>query len=339
MRCPSLRELPAPPAGKTGWPWTEESESLPAHMPDGEPWPRISVVTPSFNQARFLEATLRSILLQGYPDLEYFVLDGGSTDGSINIIKKYERWLTHWVSEPDGGQSVAINRGLRLASGLFLTWINSDDMLSRNALVDHASRFGFSPAVVYVGDCVYVDDEDRELSRHRGRVHNFLDLVRIPTVWRASGRRGHIVQPEVLFPRQLTLDVGGVDERNHLSMDFDLWGKFLLAGAMFRYTEIPFARFRIHGDQKTGQGWAMTLSLVGTAVKLVGQAPHLPEKDRQIIVAELAAYEREYWLNTGPLARARLPQRVVLPLRGFYAGLRRRAARLLGRGSRRGVTG
>src|SRR5512144_266396 len=111
MRCPSLQELPRPPRGRTGWPWSEASASLPSSMPDGGTWPRISVVTPSFNQARFLEATLRSVLLQGYPNLEYFVLDGGSTDGSTEIIKKYEPWLTHWVSGADGGQSAAINSG------------------------------------------------------------------------------------------------------------------------------------------------------------------------------------------------------------------------------------
>src|SRR3978361_276846 len=142
MRCPSLQELPPPPPGRTGWPWTEESTAPATYPPDGGRWPRISVVTPSFNQANFLEATLRSVLLQGYPDLEFFVLDGGSRDGSVEIIKKYAPWLTEWVSEPDGGQSAAIGRGLRLASGLFFTWINSDDMLSRDALVTHAQRVG-----------------------------------------------------------------------------------------------------------------------------------------------------------------------------------------------------
>ena len=102
---------------------------MPPRIPDGQSWPRITVVTPSFNQGQFLEATIRSILLQGYPDLEYFVLDGGSTHGSVEIIKKYAPWLSHWVSEPDGGQSAAIDRGLRRGSGLFATWINSDDML------------------------------------------------------------------------------------------------------------------------------------------------------------------------------------------------------------------
>ena len=148
MRSPSLHELPPPPPGRTGWPWTEASAALPARYGRmAGPWPRISVVTPSFNQARFLEATLRSILLQGYPDLEYFVLDGGSTDGSVEIIKKYEPWLTSWVSEPDGGQSAAINRGLRLSSGLFCDL----DQQRRHAVAatrwyDHASRVGFDPA-------------------------------------------------------------------------------------------------------------------------------------------------------------------------------------------------
>jgi glycosyltransferase involved in cell wall biosynthesis len=302
-------------------------------MPDGGVWPRISVVTPSFNQARFLEGTLRSILLQGYPDLEYFVLDGGSTDGSVDVIKKYAQWLTQWVSERDAGQSAAINRGLQLGSGLFATWINSDDMLCCDALVSHAAHVGFRPGVVYVGDCLYIDEQGRLLSVHRGRVHGFEDLVRVSTVWRARGQRGHIVQPEVLFPRQLALDVGGLNVHNHHTMDYELWGEFLLAAAAFQYTHISFGAFRLHGEQKTGHGWAMTQSLINTAVKLVGQAHDIPEHVRLRLVADLRAYEREYWLDTGPLARLRLPQGVVLPLRDMHASWRRRAVEFVRRAS------
>jgi glycosyltransferase involved in cell wall biosynthesis len=294
-------------------------------MPDGGPWPRVSVVTPSFNQARFLEATLRSVLLQGYPDLEYFVLDGGSTDGSVDIIKKYEPWVTQWVSERDGGQSAAINRGLELSSGSFFTWINSDDMLYRDALVSHASRVGFRSDVVYLGDCLYIDEQGHALYLHRGRVHDFEDLVRIRTVWRAHDR-GHIVQPEVLFPRRLALDVGGVDVRNHRTMDYELWGRFLLAGAAFQYTQIPFGMFRLHPAQKTGQSWAQTQALIDAAEKLVMQAPNLPEPTRRSIVADLHAYRGEFWLKTGRLARIGLPESVVLSLRGIQAALRRRTA-------------
>jgi glycosyltransferase involved in cell wall biosynthesis len=304
-------------------------------MADGGAWPRISIVTPSFNQARFLEATIRSILLQGYPNLEYFVLDGGSIDGSVDVIRKYEPWLTAWVSEPDGGQSAAINRGLQLASGTLATWINSDDMLHQHALTTHASRIGFNPAVVYVGDCLYIDDRDRPLNRHRGRVHDFRDLVKIRTVWRASQRRGHIVQPEVLFPRQLAIDVGGLDAANHRTMDYELWGKFLLAGAAFQYTEILFGMFRQHSDQKTAAYWATTQSLVETAIKLVGQAHELQELERATIVADLYDYQRDCWRETGLLARLGLPPGLVISFRNLRDGLRRSTVQFVRRARRR----
>jgi glycosyltransferase involved in cell wall biosynthesis len=300
-------------------------------MPDGTPWPRISVVTPSFNQARFLEATLRSILLQGYPDLELFVMDGGSTDGSVDIIRKYERWITYWVSEPDGGQSAAINRGLTLSSGRFATWINSDDMLYRDALATHASGVGFRPGVVYLGNCLYIDEHDRPLFVHCASVRSFQDLVSIRTVWRASRGRGHIVQPEVLFPLQLAREVGGLDPGKHWAMDYELWGKFLLAGAEFQYTNIPFGIFRLHAEQKTSQAWAATQSLVAAAEHLVAQAAHLSETERRTLLADLRAYEREYWRESGPLARIGLPPNLVLPLRDMHTSLRRRAAGFLGR--------
>jgi glycosyltransferase involved in cell wall biosynthesis len=291
-------------------------------MGDGSAWPRISVITPSFNQANYLEATLRSVLLQGYPNLEYFVMDGGSNDGSVDIIRKYAPWITQWVSERDGGQSAAISRGLHLSTGSFTTWINSDDMLDRNALTSQATQFGFHPGTVYVGDCTYIDDQARRLSLHRGRIHDFDDLVSIRMVWRDRDRRGHIVQPEVLFPRQLTLDVGGPNLSNHHTMDYELWGKFLLAGAAFQYTHIPFGMFRLHGEQKTGQTWATTQSLTAAAIRLVALADHLSDAHRRSIVADLRAYEREYWLATGPLARMGLPPDLVLRLRALRTRVR-----------------
>ena len=129
------RRHPAEPAGHG----RKKADGLPSQTAEGHPWPRISVVTPSFNQGEFIEETIRSILLQGYPNLEYIVMDGGSTDNSVEIIKKYSPWLSYWISEPDAGQSDAINRGLKQASGDFATWINSDDLLCKNALVGHAA--------------------------------------------------------------------------------------------------------------------------------------------------------------------------------------------------------
>ena len=115
MRCPTLIELPPPPSGKTGWPWTEESPRLPDVQPDGSPWPKLGVITAVFNAADFFEESLRSALLQGYPNLEVVVIDGGSTDGTVDIIRRYEPWITHWVSEPDRGQSHATNKGFEAA--------------------------------------------------------------------------------------------------------------------------------------------------------------------------------------------------------------------------------
>src|SRR5438067_1469746 len=139
MKGPTLVELPPPPAGKTGWPWTDETPALQSTRPDGSAWPRISIVTPSYNQGQFIEETIRSVLLQGYPDLEYIIIDGGSQDESVEIIKKYEPWLTYWVSEQDRGQSHAINKGFDRSTGLILGWLNSDDVLLPNALATVAS--------------------------------------------------------------------------------------------------------------------------------------------------------------------------------------------------------
>lgn len=139
MHCPRLSELPPPPAGKTGWPWTVASKRLASGRDNGTVWPRISVVTPSYNQGQFIEETIRSVLLQGYPDLEYMVIDGGSTDGSVEIIKKYSRWLTYWCSEKDRGQAHAINKGLEQATGQIGAYLNSDDCYLPGALA-HVGR-------------------------------------------------------------------------------------------------------------------------------------------------------------------------------------------------------
>lgn len=136
MRCPAIKELPQPPPSKSGWPWDVESTPCPDSRPDGSPWPKISIVTPSLNQAPFIERTIRSVLLQGYPDIEYIIMDGGSTDRSQEIIKKYEKWLTHWRSQPDNGQSNAINKGFGIAGGTIMAWLNSDDHYSPNAFVN-----------------------------------------------------------------------------------------------------------------------------------------------------------------------------------------------------------
>ena len=134
---------------KKGWPWTEEKD--PSIYSGVAALPKISIVTPSFNQGEYIEETIRSVLLQNYPNLEYIVIDGGSTDKTIEIIKKYAQWITYWVSEPDNGQSHALNKGVEKCTGEIFNWINSDDFYSQNALFSIAQAFRQSNGDVVAG--------------------------------------------------------------------------------------------------------------------------------------------------------------------------------------------
>lgn len=210
----SLMNLPEPPPEKTGWPWDEISEPLPETMLDGSSWPKISVVTPSFNQGQFIEETIRSVLLQGYPNLEYIVMDGGSTDGSVDIIKKYEPWLTYWVSETDAGQSAAINKGLNFGTGEIFAWLNSDDFYSPNMLTQAAVYLTLHPEVGMIyGDRNVVDQFSR-----------FVDFQRYFYFFRWQLRyMSGIPQETTFFRAEIFKKAGLLDDKLQYAMDLDLW--------------------------------------------------------------------------------------------------------------------
>jgi glycosyltransferase involved in cell wall biosynthesis len=140
-------EFPSPPSGKTGWPWTFNKRDFPAAMANGQVWPKISIVTPSYNQGRFIEETIRSVLLQGYPNLEYIVIDGGSNDETVEIIRRYDRWISSWTSKPDRGQVDALNQALPRTTGAVMNWLNSDDLLLPGALFAIAELFSLSSGI------------------------------------------------------------------------------------------------------------------------------------------------------------------------------------------------
>lgn len=305
----SLSDLPD--VSKTGWPWTTDIPE-PSSATD---YPRISVVTPSYNQTDFLEATLRSVILQNYPNLEYVVMDGGSTDGSVDIIKKYEPWIDHWVSEPDRGQSHAVNKGFEHCSGDLATFINSDDMLAPGALVEHAETIGYEPDTIYVGDCRVINAEGETLKMHTSQVRSFEDWVDIPNVWRARPEQGHIVQMETLFPLDVYKEVGGLNEDMEYAMDYELWGELLLAGAEIEYTGIEMGQFRKHEAQKTTDGWGHTKSIVRSAIRLVRRHPTWSEAKKREYVNRVKAYQKEQWRSTGRLARIGLPESAVHTIR------------------------
>jgi glycosyltransferase involved in cell wall biosynthesis len=234
-------ELPPAPQDRTGWPWTEATPPLPPTMPNGSPWPKISIVTPSYNQAQFIEETIRSVLLQGYPNLEYIIIDGGSTDGSVEIIKKYEPWLTCWVSEPDRGQSHAINKGFKRSTGDIIAWINSDDYYTKEALKQAALGMDNYPKAGLIhGDGFYCSEDGKIIGR---QVEKQVDLARL--LWYRP-----LVQPSIFFKRKSLEAVGELREDLYYRMDFDI----SIRTAVFfpiQYINFSFSCLRIWPGQKT----------------------------------------------------------------------------------------
>ncbi len=249
MHCSHLSELPAPPNGRTGWPWTEETAPAPAAMPDGEAWPRISIVTPSYNQGQYLEETIRSILLQGYPNLEYLVIDGGSNDQSVEIIRKYAAWINHWESEPDRGAAHAIHKGFGRASADILAWLNSDDIYFPNALQRIACELTRRPdADVISGQCrVWCGKPDDELIGP-SPLRKYKDFLRVGSNWM---QKRLILQPEAFFRKRAYVAVGGLREDISYAFDVDLWMRFARAGFRFESIPVPLANLRLHPAQKT----------------------------------------------------------------------------------------
>ena len=240
----TLNDLPPPPEGRSGWPWTEEGPRMPGTMPDGSPWPPVSIVTPSFNQGEFLEETMRSVLLQGYPNLEYIIIDGGSSDNTLDIIHKYEPCLAYWVSEPDRGQGHAINKGFDKANGQIFAWINSDDY--------------YYPAVIFPVTHIFARDTNIGLVHayeayvgpDSTLIHNTYPCFRnakATTLYSGST----LLQLTCFWRSYCFRAVGGLDERLHYHMDYDLFLK-LSYRYPSTYLQKCIGAFRRYPGQKTG---------------------------------------------------------------------------------------
>jgi glycosyltransferase involved in cell wall biosynthesis len=220
-------------------------------MSDGRRWPRVSIVTPSCNQGRFIEETIRSILLQGYPDLEYILIDASSTDESINILRKYERWLTYWVSEPDRGQAHALKKGFDKARGELLGWTNADDLLARGAVralaevyVRHA-HYG-----IYAGTVENFRHTPSEERREVVGQHNISFMSLLLSTY---AQRPRFHQPGIFFTSHIYQQAGGVDPTYQYRMDYDLLLRMLDKGARTYYLDEVLAYFRKHALSKTGR--------------------------------------------------------------------------------------
>lgn len=220
MKPLTLDDLPSPPQNKVGWPWTEQSEILSDRMPDGSEWPRISIVTPSYNYGRFIEETIRSVLLQGYPNLEYIIIDGGSTDDTIEIIKKYQLWLTYWISEPDQGQTDAINKGFAICSGDIFTWFNADDSYNSSNTLRAIVKYYQEGYELIVGECSITDiNGNKDFTKQqygRSVPVNFKEYLEF---WRTPS----FPQPAVFVSKTISDSAFPLDTSLNFVMDFQFF--------------------------------------------------------------------------------------------------------------------
>ena len=229
-----LNLLPSPPENKTGWPWNEDTKH--SVYKNNINWPKITIVTPSYNQGQFIERTIRSVLLQNYPNLEYIIIDGGSTDQTKEILKKYSPWISYWQSEKDNGQGQAINLGFSIASGTYYGWVNSDDYYLKNVFYNVINVFQKSSAkfIYGYGYSYHIQENRFELIK----VLPFLDyFIRIPS----------LVQPSCFWNANIHQPIW---EDLQCSLDYELWIR-LVKGNSRRLLKEPLSVAQVHDDAKT----------------------------------------------------------------------------------------
>lgn len=296
--CSPSESLPPPSTVRSGWPWdtTFNNDNTTSSIGCRD-WPKITIVTPSFNQAPFLEETIRSVLLQGYPNLEYIIMDGGSTDGSVEIIRKYEPWLTYWQSEHDNGQAEAINNGWKRSTGYAITWLNSDDVFTPGSLMKSMQTLSAEEGhdLVY-GDNIVIDENSVRLRTLTGRPFSFEDVV-------VKGVNP-IPQPGFIMKRELLNRIGMLDQSLHFAMDFDYWVRVALSGSRTCYVPHHLAMFREHVGAKTSKAYLTRISdryrifeKVFDSAASAGKLSSLKKKARAAVELNAAyiAYKAKDW--------------------------------------------
>jgi glycosyltransferase involved in cell wall biosynthesis len=245
---------------------------------------RVSIVSVNLNQGAYLEQAMRSVLEQDYPELEYIVVDGGSTDESLNIIQKYAARLAYWTSEPDRGQSHAINKGLARATGEVVGWLNADDFYLPGALSRVAESFSLDPGVGLVyGSCVILDEASGSRTHWQG--------VRAPGLGPLLTDRNGIPQPSAFVRRSILEKTGPLDESMHLAMDYDLWLR-IYKYAMAYFIDQPLSVVRDHPNTKTRR---LASGFVGEFVRAVDRFYAGPDVPSEAWAYRRRAYARLYY--------------------------------------------
>ena len=250
-----LMSLPDPPAGKTGWPWTPDDSRGNNSLAN---YPKITIVTPSYQHGHYLEETMRSVLLQDYPNLEYIVIDGGSKDETGQLLKRYDRQLSYWVSEPDRGHAHALNKGFARATGEILAWLNAGDFYFPQALHHVAQAFQTFPGIEWL------------TAARQGHYHEETGTTTslVPgfskSLFMAGGYLGFepfaldFIQQESTFWRKSLWDKAGsqLNESLRVANDFELWRRFFTHADLALF-DAPLGCFRHHADQRSSQQSAL----------------------------------------------------------------------------------
>jgi glycosyltransferase involved in cell wall biosynthesis len=245
---PTLPELPPPPPGKSGWPWTEEIQPIAKSKLNNADLPLISIVTPSYNYGHFIEETIRSVLLQGYPNLEYIIIDGGSTDNTVEIIQKYENYLTYWVSEPDKGQTDAINKGYQHCNGQIFAWLNADDAYLSPYCLREVSQLYSQGYNFIVGECIY-----ENLTQDQVNIDSFkgkstpTNFTRYLKFWLGN----FLPQPSVFLAKSLADQGFPLDLSLYFVMDYQFFLRALSQKPKTIWVNKKWVKASLHGDNKT----------------------------------------------------------------------------------------
>ena len=255
-------------------------------------YPKISVITPSYNQAQFLERTIKSIIEQDYPNLEYIVCDGGSNDGSVEIIKKYADKITWWCSEKDKGQSDAINKGLKRATGDIVCWINSDDVLLKGALMEYARMYKENPdCSVYMAQTMRIDENDNVIYFHI-----------LPKLYPCFYKNGilNVPQQSWAWKREIFDTIGYINEERHACMDLEFLMRQIRAGYKIAYSQKTIGAIRLYEGTKT------------SGDNMSG-GNNIWERDRKVMKVEFVDFNYQ---NVSTIARFRY--RLIKIVNGIY---------------------
>ncbi|BAY07240.1 glycosyltransferase family 2 protein [Calothrix sp. NIES-2098] len=278
----NLNNLPAPSFNQGVWPWTEQQYYPSTKISNISALPRITIITPSYNQGQFIEETIRSVLLQGYPKLEYIIIDGGSTDNTVEIIKRYEPWISYWVSESDRGQAHAINKGIAQATGEILAYLNSDDYYLPGTLFKVAEHFcKFPQTDLLHGMCRYVNQQGEKIGEQFGNIQTPEEILDLWDVW---WKKRQFVQPEVFWTRRITDKVGLFKEELNYVMDYEYWCRILLTQGNIGRIDSELSCFRFTNEQKSNHKIKVAEELLKVVAPLIWSNQHKLNLKSRIIL-------------------------------------------------------